>query len=90
MFGAIQFAKVAGRKLGGLFKGKKGKEVLEKEVSDMGLSSEGVDIHVDDEGKVPVYTFDLVAPARDCFELESRGCACFEICVAAVSIFPPT
>ena len=54
MFGAIQFAKVAGRKLGGLFKGKKGKEVLEKEVSDMGLSSEGVDIHVDDDGKVTV------------------------------------
>lgn len=54
MFGAIAFAKVAGRKLKGLFKGKKGKEVLEKEVSDMGLDSEGVDIHVDDDGKVTI------------------------------------
>ena len=54
MFGAIAFAKVAGRKLGGLFKGKKGKEVLEKEVSDMGLDSDGVDIHVDEDGKVTI------------------------------------
>ncbi len=54
MFGAIAFAKVAGRKLGGLFKGKKGKEVLEKEVSDMGLDSQGVDIHVDEDGKVTI------------------------------------
>jgi len=54
MFGAIAFAKAAGSKLGGLFKGKKGKEVLEKEVSDMGLDSDGVDIHVDDDGKVTI------------------------------------
>ncbi len=54
MFGAIQFAKIAGRKLGGMFKGKKGKETLEKRVSDLGLSGEGVDIHVDDAGNVTV------------------------------------
>ena len=52
MFGAISFAKIAGRKLKGMFKGKEGKETLEKEVSDMGLDADGVDIHVDDEGKV--------------------------------------
>lgn len=54
MFGAIQFAKVAGRKLGGLFKGKKGKDVLEKEVKDLDLDTDGVDIHVDDDGKVTI------------------------------------
>ena len=54
MFGAITFAKVAGRKLKGLFKGKKGKEILEKEVSDLGLDTDGVDIHVDDSGKVTI------------------------------------
>ncbi len=54
MFGAISFAKVAGRKLSGMFKGKKDKEVLEKEVSDMGLDSDGVDINVDDNGKVTI------------------------------------
>ncbi len=54
MFGAIAFAKAAGRKFGGLFKGKKAKETLEKEVNDLGLDSEGVDIHVDDEGKVTI------------------------------------
>jgi len=54
MFGAMKFAKAAGRKLGGLFKGKKGKEKLEKEVSDMGLDADGVDIDVDDDGKVTI------------------------------------
>ncbi len=54
MFGPMKFAKAAGRKLKGMFKGKKGKEVLEKEVNDLGLDSEGVDIHVDDEGKVTI------------------------------------
>jgi nucleoid-associated protein YgaU len=52
MFGAIQFAKLAGRKLGGMFKGKKGKEALDKEISDLGLNTDGVDIHVDDDGKI--------------------------------------
>lgn len=54
MFGAITFAKAAGRKLSGMFKGKKDKEILEQEVNDMGLGAEGVDIHVDDDGKVTV------------------------------------
>lgn len=54
MFGAIKFAKAAGRKLGGLFKGKKGKETLEKEVDDLGLDHSGLDIHVDEAGKVSV------------------------------------
>ncbi len=54
MFGAMIFAKAAGRKLKGLFKGKKGKDILEKEVSDLGLDSKGMDIHVDDEGKVTI------------------------------------
>ncbi|RZV38756.1 MAG: BON domain-containing protein, partial [Acidimicrobiales bacterium] len=54
MFGAVRFAKVAGRKLSGLFKGKADKKVLEKEVEDMGLGGQGVDIHVDDDGKVTV------------------------------------
>lgn len=54
MFGAIRFAKVAGRKLKGLFKGKDDKKVLEQEVEDMGLGGHGVDIHVDDDGKVTV------------------------------------
>lgn len=54
MFGAISFAKVAGRKLKGMFKGKEGKQALEKEVSDMGLDADGVDINVDDDGKVTI------------------------------------
>ncbi|MBL4870560.1 MAG: peptidoglycan-binding protein LysM [Robiginitomaculum sp.] len=54
MFGAMIFAKAAGRKLKGLFKGKKGKDILEKEVSDLGLNSKGMDIHVDDDGKVTI------------------------------------
>ena len=54
MFGPMIFAKAAGRKLKGLFKGKKGKEILEKEVNDLGLDSKGMDIHVDDDGKVTI------------------------------------
>ena len=54
MFGAIKFAKAAGAKLSGLFKGKKAKEILEKEVAKHGLDSEGVDIHVDDDGNVTI------------------------------------
>jgi len=54
MFGAMKFAKSAGRKLGGLFKGRKGKEKLEKEVSDMGLDADGVNIDVDNDGKVTI------------------------------------
>ena len=54
MFGLIPFVKAAGRGLGGLLKGKKGKEALEKEVNDLGLDNSGVEIHVDDEGNVSV------------------------------------
>ncbi len=55
IFGPVKFASNAGRKLKGIiFKGRKGKEALEKEVSDMGLDANGVDIHVDDDGKVSV------------------------------------
>lgn len=54
MFGAITFAKMAGRKIKGIFGGNKGKEILEKEVSDLGLESSGVDIHVDEDGKVTI------------------------------------
>jgi len=54
MLGAISFVKNAGRALGSMIKGDKGKKALEKEVADHGLDSDGVDIHVDDEGKVKV------------------------------------
>ena len=54
MFGLIPFVKAAGRGLGGLLKGKKGKEALEKEVKDLGLDNSGVEIDVDDEGNVSV------------------------------------
>lgn len=54
MFGLIPFVKAAGRGLGAMIKGKKGKETLEKEVNDLGLDTSGVDIHVDDDGNVSV------------------------------------
>ena len=54
MLGAISFVKNAGRALGNMIKGREGKEALEKEVKDHGLDTEGVDIHVDDDGKVKV------------------------------------
>lgn len=44
---------MAGRKLGELF-GMGGKEKIEKEVQDQGLSTEGMEIDVDDKGKVTV------------------------------------
>lgn len=53
MFGSVAFGKMAGRKLGELF-GIGGKEKIEKEVKDQGLSTEGMDIEVDDKGKVVV------------------------------------
>jgi len=52
MFGMIPFVKIAGRGLGALIKGRKGKEALEKEVKDLGLDTTGVDIEVDDDGGV--------------------------------------
>jgi len=52
MFGMIPFVGLAGRKLGAMIKGRKGKETLEKEVKDLGLDTTGVDIEVDDDGGV--------------------------------------
>jgi len=54
MLGMIPFVKAAGRGLGAMIKGRKGKEVLEKEVKDLGLDSQGVDIDVDETGNVTV------------------------------------
>jgi len=52
MFGMIPFVKAAGRGLGALIKGRKGKETLKKEVDDLGLDTTGVEIEVDDDGGV--------------------------------------
>ena len=54
MFGVVPFVKMAGRSLGKIFKGREAKERLEKEVDDMGLEKEGIQIDVDDDGKVKV------------------------------------
>jgi len=54
MFGMIPFVKAAGRGLGKIFKGREAKKALEKEVDDLGLDKTGVDIDVDDDGKVTV------------------------------------
>ncbi len=54
MFGVVPFVKMAGRSLGKIFKGREAKERLEKEVDDMGLEKDGIQIDVDDEGKVKV------------------------------------
>ena len=54
MFGIVPFVKAAGRGLGKIFKGKDAEEKLKKEVDDLGLKHDGVDIHVTDEGKVLV------------------------------------
>lgn len=52
MFGSMIFTKTAGKKLGDLFKGKKGKEKLEKEVQDLGLHNDGLDIEIGENGKI--------------------------------------
>ena len=54
MFGNMIFMKAAGKKLGDLFKGNKGKEKLEKEVKDLGLDAKGIDIQIGEAGKVNV------------------------------------
>ena len=54
MFGMIPFVRAAGRGLGKILKGKEAEDRLKKEVDDLGLKREGVNIHVDDEGKVKV------------------------------------
>ncbi len=53
MFGSVAFGKMAGRKLGEIL-GIGGKEKIEKEVKDQGVSTDGMDIDVDDDGKVTV------------------------------------
>ncbi|WP_409433614.1 peptidoglycan-binding protein LysM [Litorimonas sp. RW-G-Af-16] len=54
MFGLIPFAKMAGKGLGKLFKGKDAEDKLKKEVEGYGLDTQGVDINVDDDGVVTV------------------------------------
>ena len=54
MFGIIPFVRAAGRGIGKVFGGKETEEKLKKEVDDLGLKRDGVDIHVGDDGKVKV------------------------------------
>lgn len=54
MFGMIPFAKVAGKALGSIFKGKDANEKLKKEVEGYGLNTDGVEINADDDGIVTV------------------------------------
>ena len=54
MFGMIPFAKVAGKAIGNILKGRNAKETLKKEVEGYGLNTDGVDIDVDDDGIVTV------------------------------------
>lgn len=54
MFGIIPFVKLAGRGLGKIFKGKDAEDALKKEVGDLGLAKDEIDIKVDENGKVIV------------------------------------
>ena len=54
MFGIVPFVKLAGRGLGKIFKGKEAEDKLKKEVDDLGLGREEIDIKVDENGKVVV------------------------------------
>ncbi|MGB3456057.1 MAG: peptidoglycan-binding protein LysM [Litorimonas sp.] len=56
MFGMIPFVKAAGKGLGKIFGGdkKEAEERLKKEVKTYDLDTDGVDIHVDDDGVVTV------------------------------------
>ena len=54
MFGLVPFVKMAGRGLGKIFKGKEAEDALKKEVDDLGLGREEIDIKVDETGKVIV------------------------------------
>ncbi len=54
MFGIVPFVKMAGRGLGKIFKGKEAEDALKKEVDDLGLGREEIDIKVDETGKVIV------------------------------------
>jgi len=53
MLGSVSFGKMAGRKIGEIF-GIGGKEKIEKEVKDQGIDRDGMEIDVDDKGKVTV------------------------------------
>ena len=54
MFGIVPFVKLAGRGLGKIFKGKEAEDKLKKEVDDLGLGRDEIDIKVDENGKVIV------------------------------------
>jgi nucleoid-associated protein YgaU len=54
MFGMIPFVKAAGRGLGKMFGGKDAEEKLKEEVKSYDLDTDGVDIHVNDDGVVTV------------------------------------
>ncbi len=54
MFGMIPFVKAAGRGLGKIFGGKDAEEKLKEEVKSYDLDTDGVDIHVNDDGVVTV------------------------------------
>lgn len=54
MFGIVPFVKLAGRGLGKIFKGKEAEDALKKEVGDLGLAKDEIDIKVDENGKVIV------------------------------------
>lgn len=54
MFGIVPFVKMAGRGLGKIFKGKEAEDRLKKEVDDLGLAKDDIDIKVDENGKVTV------------------------------------
>ncbi|NNC38987.1 MAG: peptidoglycan-binding protein LysM [Hellea sp.] len=54
MFGNIPFVKVAGRGIKQVLGVKETKEKIEKEIDDLGLEKDGVEIDVDADGKVKV------------------------------------
>lgn len=54
MFGLVKFVKAAGRSIGNILKGKDADEKLKEEVNKWGLDSSGMDINVDEDGKVSV------------------------------------
>jgi len=54
MFGMIPFAKVAGKAIGSIFKGKDTNEKLKKEVEGYGLNTDGVEINANEDGIVTV------------------------------------
>jgi len=53
MFGIVPFVKLAGRGLGKIFKGKEAEDALKKEVGDLGLAKDEIDIKVDEILRIP-------------------------------------